>query len=103
MIIDQEFSWDAGELTASESSLCCHQRCIILSQIPFCWRLSSLTAGLTGEMSEGEDGGMCETTGDFVTSLLVKDVAKVRDESLIFCLIKSFSETWEWPSRVQRG
>ena len=54
-------------------------------------------------MSEGEDGGMCETTGDFVTSLLVKDVAKVRDESLIFCLIKNFSETWEWPSRVQRG
>ncbi len=73
--------------------------------IPFCWRLSSLTPGLTGEQSEGEDGGIIETTGDFVTKLLVKDVAKVRDggESLIFCLIKNFSETWEWPSRVQRG
>ena len=61
---------------------------IILPQIPFCWLLSSLTPGVTGDESEGEDG-MMETTRDFVTKLLVQDVAKVGDggESLIFCLI----------------
>ena len=77
---------------------------IILSQIPFRWLLSSLTPGVTGDESEGEDG-VTETTRDFVTKLLVQDVAKVGEsvESLIFCLIKSFSETWEWPSRVLRG
>ena len=80
---------------------------IILSQISFRWLLSSLTQGVTGDESEGEDGVTLVTqeTRDFVTKLLVQDVAKVGEsgESLIFCLIKSFSETWEWPSWVLRG
>ena len=64
--------------------------------------LSPLTPGVTGEESEGE-AEMTEPVRDFVTKLLVQDVSKVGDESLIFCLIKGFSETWEWSSRVQRG
>ena len=105
MIIDQEFSWDTGELTvrASESSECCHHLHNSVT-IPILLAAVISDTGLTGDESEGEDGGMMETTRDFVTKLLVQDVAKVGDgESLIFCLIKSFSETWEWPSRVWRG
>ena len=105
MIIDQEFSWDTGELTvrASESSECCHFLHNSVT-IPILLAAVISDTGLTGDESEGEDGGMMETTRDFVTKLLVQDVAKVGDdESLIFCLIKSFSETWEWPSRVWRG
>ena len=100
MIIDQEFSWDTGELTvrASESSECCHHLHNSVTN-PILLAAVISDTGLTGDESEGEDGGMMETTRDFVTKLLVQDVAKVGDgESLISVSSKAFQRLGSGPA-----